>query len=38
MDNYHSMQVPSICGDHNGLLELGIHPSDIETIVPTYLR
>jgi len=38
MDNYLSMQTPSICGDHDGLLELGIHPSDIETIVPTYLR
>lgn len=38
MDNYWSMQTPSICGEHDGLLELGIHPSDIETIVPTYLR
>lgn len=38
MDNYRSMQTPSICGDHDGLLELGIHPTDIETIVPTYLR
>ncbi|MCF7993455.1 MAG: complex I NDUFA9 subunit family protein [Chromatiaceae bacterium] len=38
MDNYWSMQTPSICGEHNGLLKLGIHPSDIETIVPTYLR
>jgi NADH dehydrogenase len=38
MDNYWSMQTPSICSQHKGLLELGIHPSDIETIVPTYLR
>ncbi len=38
MDNYWSMQTPSTCGEHDGLLELGIHPSDIETIVPTYLR
>ena len=37
LDNYHSMQTPSICGDHNGLLELGIHPTDIEAIVPMYL-
>jgi hypothetical protein len=31
------MQTPSVCGEHNGLLELGIHPTDIETVVPTYL-
>jgi NADH dehydrogenase len=37
MDNYWSMQTPSVCGEHDGLLELGIHPTDIETIVPTYL-
>jgi len=36
-DNYLSMQTPSICDEHNGLLELGIHPTDIETVVPTYL-
>jgi uncharacterized protein YbjT (DUF2867 family) len=36
-DNYLSMQTPSICGEHNGLLELGIHPTDIEAIVPGYL-
>jgi NADH dehydrogenase len=36
-DNYQSMQTPSICDEHNGLLELGIHPTDIETVVPTYL-
>jgi len=37
LDNYQSMQTPSVCGEHNGLLELGIHPTDIETVVPTYL-
>jgi NADH dehydrogenase len=37
LDNYQSMQSPSVCGEHNGLLELGIHPTDIETVVPTYL-
>ncbi|MFP4076518.1 MAG: complex I NDUFA9 subunit family protein [Halochromatium sp.] len=38
LDNYHSMQIPSTCGKQDGLLELGIRASDIETIVPTYLR
>ncbi|NBC47885.1 MAG: NAD-dependent epimerase/dehydratase family protein [Gammaproteobacteria bacterium] len=38
MDNYWSMQTASVCAEQNGLLELGIHPSDIGTIVPTYLR
>jgi NADH dehydrogenase len=38
MDNYRSMQTDSVCEGQNGLLELGIHPSDIDTIVPTYLR
>ncbi len=37
MDNYLSMQTASTCTEHNGLLELGIHPTDIDTIVPTYL-
>jgi uncharacterized protein YbjT (DUF2867 family) len=37
MDNYLSMQTPSTCAEHNGLLELGIHPTDIDTVVPTYL-
>jgi hypothetical protein len=31
------MQTPSICTGHNGLLELGIHPTDIDTVVPGYL-
>lgn len=38
LDNYLSMQTPSVCDEHNGLLQLGIHPTDIDTIVPTYLR
>jgi NADH dehydrogenase len=38
MDNYRSLQTPSVCGEHNGLLELGIHPRDIDSVVPTYLR
>lgn len=37
MDNYLSMQVPSVCDEHNGLLQLAIHPTDIDTVVPTYL-
>lgn len=37
LDNYRSMQIPSVCDEHNGLLQLGIHPTDIDTIVPTYL-
>lgn len=37
VDNYLSMQTPSICGEHNGLLELGIEPTDLDAIVPTYL-
>ncbi|MGB5834308.1 MAG: complex I NDUFA9 subunit family protein [Thiohalocapsa sp.] len=37
LDNYQSMQTPSICGEHNGLLELGVHPTDVEAIVPAYL-
>lgn len=38
LDNYRSLQTPSVCGEHNGLLELGIHPTDVEAVVPTYLR
>ena len=37
LDNYLSMQTSSVCAEHNGLLELGIHPSDIEAVVPFYL-
>lgn len=36
-DNYLSMQTPSVCQGHNGLLELGIHPTAVETVVPGYL-
>jgi NADH dehydrogenase len=37
MDNYLSMQTPSVCDGNNGLLQLGIHPTDIDTEVPIYL-
>ena len=37
LDNYLSMQTASVCDEHNGLLQLGIHPTDIDTVVPTYL-
>ncbi len=37
LDSYLSMQTASVCEEHNGLLQLGIHPTDIDTIVPTYL-
>ncbi len=35
-DNYLSMQIDSLCGE-NGLEELGIHPTDIDTVVPAFL-
>lgn len=35
-DNFRSLTMHSIC-DQNGLLELGIEPTSLETIVPTYL-
>ncbi|MEE9356887.1 complex I NDUFA9 subunit family protein [Candidatus Vondammii sp. HM_W22] len=35
-DNYLSLQVDSVCSN-NGLGELGIEPTDIDTIVPFYL-
>jgi uncharacterized protein YbjT (DUF2867 family) len=37
LDNYLSMQTPSTC-EQNGLLDLGIRPTDIETVVPRYLE
>jgi NADH dehydrogenase len=37
MDNYLSLQTDSVCA-HNGLLDLGIKPEPVETVVPTYLR
>lgn len=36
MDNYLSLQTDSIC-DHNALSQLGIRPTSVETVVPTYL-
>jgi NADH dehydrogenase len=36
LDNYHSLQTDSVC-EHNGLLELGVEPTGIDTIVPLYL-
>ena len=35
-DNYLSLQVDSLCR-HNGLIELGIEPADVDSIVPLYL-
>lgn len=35
-DNYLSMQMDSVC-QHNGLLDLGIEPTDVDSIVPLYL-
>lgn len=37
-DNYLSLQTPSVCGEHNGLLELGVHPTPVEAVVPGYLH
>lgn len=37
MDNFLSLQTDSIC-ETSGLAELGIQATDIETVVPTYLR
>ena len=37
MDNYLSLQVDSVCAG-NGLAELGIHPTDIDAVVPQYIR
>lgn len=35
-DNYHSLQIDSV-SRHNALLDLGIHPSRMDAIVPRYL-
>ncbi len=35
-DNYLSMQTDSLC-EENGLETLGIHPTDIDTVVPAFL-
>lgn len=37
MDNYLSLQTDSVC-DCNALLKLGIKPTSVESVVPTYLR
>ena len=37
MDNYLSLQVDSVCAG-NGLAELGIRPTDIDAVVPQYIR
>ena len=36
MDNYYSLQIDSIC-EHSALVEMGISPQSIESIVPGYL-
>ena len=36
MDNYHSLQYPSVCTDP-GLARLGITPTPVDAIVPLYL-
>ncbi len=36
LDNYRSLQVDSV-SDRNGLLELGIEPTSVESVVPNYL-
>ena len=36
LDNYRSLQVDSVCS-RDGLGELGIRPTDIDAVVPTYL-
>ena len=37
MDNYNSLQQPSVC-THNGLQQLGIKATDMDAIVPQMLR
>ncbi len=36
MDNYLSLQIDSVCGDDNGLQQLGITPTAMEAIMPRY--
>lgn len=36
LDNYHSLQIDSVCRN-NGLLKLGIQPTPLESVVPAYL-
>ena len=35
-DNYLSLQIDNVC-EKNGLLELGITPTDVDAVVPYYL-
>ncbi|MBK1650052.1 complex I NDUFA9 subunit family protein [Rhabdochromatium marinum] len=37
MDNYRSLQIDSVCTGNNGLLDLGITPTDVDIEVPRYL-
>jgi len=37
IDNYRSLQVASVCDDENGLLALGIEPTDMDAVVPRIL-
>jgi len=37
-DNYNSAKLDSVCGDNNHLLELGITPHSIESIMPKYFK
>jgi len=37
MDNYNSLQQPSVC-THNGLQQLGINATDMDAVVPQMLR
>jgi NADH dehydrogenase len=38
LDNYHSLQVDSLCKSGNGLAALGIELRDLDAEVPGYLR
>ncbi|MGH8489650.1 MAG: complex I NDUFA9 subunit family protein, partial [Gammaproteobacteria bacterium] len=38
LDNYRSLQVPSVCQGEIGLAALGIEPVAIEAVVPAYLQ
>ena len=37
MDNYLSLQTPSVC-EHNGLVDLNIRPTDMDDVIPKHLR
>lgn len=38
LDNHHSAKIDSVCGGNNHLLELGILPHNIESIMPAYFQ